>query len=103
MDAQEVAGDEGKFKLELLRLLKLIVPFSIEKFINLVKDYDAEVVRVKGEDIVLILGGTGVGKSTVIHYLSGSTMVFEDNESIRHISFDKDEAKGHLQLVKVSS
>ena len=32
MDAKQVIDDDKKFKLELLRLKELIVPFNIEKF-----------------------------------------------------------------------
>ncbi len=29
---------------------------------------------IAGKDIILLLGSTGVGKSTTIHYLAGSKM-----------------------------
>ena len=41
--------------------------------------------RIFQKDVVLLLGNTGAGKSTFIHYLSGSKMKRELVKGIEHI------------------
>ena len=67
-------SDKNKFKSALDCLLRNIAPFNIKMFRDMLVEYDKQVARVEGEDIYLLLGGTGVGKSTTMHFLCGSTM-----------------------------
>jgi ABC-type sugar transport system ATPase subunit len=41
------------------------------------------------KDIILLLGSTGCGKSTTVHYLCGSQMKKTENDSLLHISATK--------------
>jgi hypothetical protein len=40
---------------------------------------------LEGKDIILLLGSTGCGKSTTVHYLCGSKMIKTENEDLIHI------------------
>ena len=85
-------NDKKKFKAALVCLLREVRPFDIEMFRDLIGNYDEQVDKIKGADIYLLLGGTGVGKSTLIHYLSGSVMKFDTSAAaggMKHITFDK--------------
>ena len=44
---------------------------------------------MKDKDIYLLLGGTGVGKSTTIHFLCGSTMIMTKDGELSHITYSK--------------
>ena len=46
-------------------------------------EWSAESLR--GKDIILLLGSTGCGKSTTVHYLCGSKMIKTENEDLIHI------------------
>ena len=91
-EAAQAQQEEEKFKRSIERLLHSVAPFDIEKFRRLIVDYDAQIARVKNKHIYLLLGGTGVGKSTVIHYLSGSKARLSFWQTARgklpHITFD---------------
>ena len=56
-------------------------PFDIKKMLHLYDQTAAAAQRVKGKDICLLLGHTGAGKSTTIHFLAGSKMV-QDPKSL---------------------
>ena len=62
-------------------------------FRDMLVEYDKQVARVEGQDIFLLLGGTGVGKSTTMHFLCGSTMKMSKHQTkdgaLDHITFDK--------------
>jgi GTP-binding protein EngB required for normal cell division len=51
-----------------------------EKLIKLLLKVKDIVQNVEDKDIVLVIGKTGVGKSTLINYLNGGEMVFQENE-----------------------
>jgi putative ribosome biogenesis GTPase RsgA len=40
---------------------------------------------IKGKSIFILLGGSGVGKSTTIHYLAESEMIETEIEGLTHI------------------
>ena len=73
-EAETSISDKDKFDISLTCLLKNIEPFDIANFKKLLGDYHPQILRVKDKDIYLLLGGTGVGKSTTIHFLCGSKM-----------------------------
>ena len=58
--------------------------FEISKFIDRYNEYKHTSHALRGKNIVLFLGSTGVGKSTTIHYLCGSKM--NQNPQTGHIS-----------------
>ncbi len=55
-------------------LLTEIRPFNIEETLRLIGKAEEASNRIAGKDVVLILGNTGAGKSTTIHFLGGSTL-----------------------------
>jgi ABC-type multidrug transport system ATPase subunit len=67
-------------------LLQLVIKFDFEEFFDLNRKVDKSAELITGKDIILLLGSTGSGKSTTIHYLCGSKMeIIEDKTGIMHI------------------
>jgi flagellar biosynthesis GTPase FlhF len=48
---------------------------AADKLQGLVKKTNEAARMIQGEDIILLLGNTGVGKSTTTHFLAGSRML----------------------------
>ena len=46
---------------------------------------DEAAKRIKGKSIFMLLGGSGVGKSTTIHFLAGSKMIETKVGGLTHI------------------
>ena len=67
-------------------LLKEIRPFDIREFHTLVSKARESSNSVNGQDILLLLGRTGAGKSTTIHFLAGSTMGKKKVDGLDHIA-----------------
>ena len=83
-------SDKKEFKKSLNGLLRSIEPFNVNMFRELIGEYEDASEKVKDEDIYLLIGPTGAGKSTCLHYLAGSTMVKQiistGNGNIEHIT-----------------
>lgn len=60
---------------ELDKMLKKIRPLNIKEMKRLMQKVDPAAQLVKKQKVILLLGKTGVGKSTTIQYLAGSKMV----------------------------
>ena len=75
---------------ELESAMKNILTFDIEGMLKLFGKTIEASKQVAGKDICLVLGRTGAGKSTTIHFLTGPTMV-------------QDATTGHIQPVKVTN
>lgn len=76
----------------LFSLMKYIQPVDLDYILQVVDKTKEATGNIKDKDIILLLGGTGAGKSTTIHFLSGSTMVMEQLDGFEHIapqSYDK--------------
>jgi len=58
----------------LKKVLKSIRPLDIQELCRLIKKVDDAAVLIEDKDIILLLGVTGSGKSTTIHFLGESTM-----------------------------
>ena len=88
-EASNCTEDGKKFKKALKGLLRSIEPFDIDLFKELIVKYEEEGKKIKGEEIFMLLGPTGAGKSTTLHYLAGSKMkritMKTDNGEITHI------------------
>ncbi|CAF4659979.1 unnamed protein product, partial [Rotaria sp. Silwood2] len=69
----------------LEKILKLIRPLNIPELFRLFEKVDETAHLIKGEDIILLLGGTGAGKSTTIHFLGGSLLKEIKVTGLNHI------------------
>lgn len=77
---------DWKSSKELLEaLLREIRPFDIQELQRLVLKAREAAKSIEGQDILLLLGRTGAGKSTTIHFLSGSKMEKQYIEGLTHI------------------
>ena len=69
----------------LTRIRKAIRPLDVAGLIDNIRGTNTAAQSIKGRDIILILGCTGVGKSTLIHFLAGSKItVTETEDDIPH-------------------
>ncbi|CAF1013256.1 unnamed protein product [Didymodactylos carnosus] len=73
-------------KPNLEMLLKELKPFDIQDMLRLIKKTDESAELITGQDIILLLGGTGSGKSTTIHYMAGSKMAATRVRELNHIA-----------------
>lgn len=58
----------------LYRMLRNLQPLDVAHLLKLLEQTSISAEVIRGQDIILLLGATGSGKSTTIHYLSGSEM-----------------------------
>lgn len=73
--------------LDLLRkIFGEISPLDIHELFRLVEKVDDAAELIKNKDIIFLLGGTGSGKSTTIHFLAGSTMTATKVGGLNHIT-----------------
>ncbi|EAR88873.1 helicase carboxy-terminal domain protein, putative (macronuclear) [Tetrahymena thermophila SB210] len=56
------------------KLIKKVRPLNIHEMKRLIHEADKAAKVIEGQDIIILLGGTGAGKSTTIHFLAGSEM-----------------------------
>ncbi|ETO12050.1 hypothetical protein RFI_25326, partial [Reticulomyxa filosa] len=59
--------------------------FDIAKMLELTKKADEAAKAIKDKDVILFLGGTGTGKSTLIHFLAGSELERKTVDNRLHI------------------
>lgn len=83
-------------------MLKEFQVFDIQKLFLLVEDARETGRKIKNQDIVLLLGPTGVGKSTTLHYLAGSKMEKVKLKGLTHIK-PKSGTVGHAVLRAVTT
>ena len=69
----------------LKQILRRINPLDMQKLFRLVNEIDDTAHLLKGKDVILFLGETGVGKSTTIHFLSGSILVPTVIDGLNHL------------------
>ena len=74
--------------------LKEVQPLDLQALFQRIRATEAAAARIKDQDIILLLGDTGSGKSTTVHWLSGSTL-----EEVAVMDEDGDEV---LQLKPVA-
>ncbi|KAL4441130.1 hypothetical protein ABPG74_002080 [Tetrahymena malaccensis] len=62
------------------KILKKIRPLNINEMKRLMQEADKAAKMIEGQEVILLLGGTGAGKSTTIHFLAGSVMSLQEVE-----------------------
>jgi energy-coupling factor transporter ATP-binding protein EcfA2 len=86
---------------ELAAIKNETQPFDIEECIDLINKADEASGKIRKEKILLLLGITGAGKSTLIHYLANTTFEKKVINGVAH--FEPSEVKNeHLRDVKTS-
>ena len=73
-------------------------PFNFQEFFDLAVQVDEASNRIKDKEIILLLGSTGCGKSTTIHYLCGSKMISKTVNGLPHIESEKVENPDLLKV-----
>ncbi|ETO02428.1 hypothetical protein RFI_35008, partial [Reticulomyxa filosa] len=73
--------------------------FDIAKMLELTKKADEAAKAIKDKDVILFLGGTGTGKSTLIHFLAGSELKEEIVDGQSHIVPTKIKSKALSDIV----
>ncbi len=71
-----------------------IAVLDTDFLVDLLKQNKEAARRIVGKDVVLLLGNTGAGKSTTIHFLGGSTM---------QMVVDERSGRDHLKVVNTLS
>ena len=89
---------EGKQHLQ--EAIKTMRSFGINKFVDRYNEYNHASHALKGKNIVLFLGSTGVGKSTTIHYLCGSQMQKNKNGHISAVA-GKNKNSDYLKRIEL--
>ncbi|CAF3393714.1 unnamed protein product, partial [Rotaria socialis] len=69
----------------LEKILKFIRPFNISELFRLFDQINERARLIKDEDVILLLGKTGVGKSTTIHFFGGSELREVKVTGLNHI------------------
>ncbi|KAL4489791.1 hypothetical protein ABPG72_022431 [Tetrahymena utriculariae] len=92
--------DQNNFEVlahEIDKLMKKIRPLNINEMKRLIQQADMAAKMIEGQEIILLLGGTGAGKSTTIHFLAGSQMGFQE------IQLEKDSFLQYIAPVQVKN
>lgn len=71
---------------ELVTIQEKIRTVDFDLLVKLVRQTDESAKKIKDLDIVLLLGATGSGKSTTIHFLAGSEMEETELGGFEHIA-----------------
>jgi ABC-type multidrug transport system fused ATPase/permease subunit len=71
---------------EVKNLFKEIRPLDIPDMFRLIRKSDETANLIKDQDIVLLVGPTGVGKTTTIHSLAGSKMIETTENGMYHVA-----------------
>ena len=73
----------------LLRIILATSPLDVALLLDSVRGSIVASHLIKGKDIILLLGSTGVGKSTLMHFLAGSRMRVTTVGGIPHVEPEK--------------
>ena len=77
-------GDWKSAKSSLRLRLKEVQPLNIAEVERLIKKGSEAATLIRGKDAIIFIGETGVGKSTTLHYLSGSRIIRRELEKGYH-------------------
>lgn len=82
-----IRKEDWKSSLALVnKALMRIRPLNISELFRIIKRVDTTAEKIKNKDIILFLGGTGSGKSTLIHFFAGSKMEWQKVKGLNHIA-----------------
>ncbi|ETN99274.1 hypothetical protein RFI_38207, partial [Reticulomyxa filosa] len=81
---QEFYNDDDKKEDE--RKFDEKIGFDISLMLKLVAKAEEAAEQIRDKNVILFLGGTGVGKSSLIHFLAGSTMEQQIVNGLPHIA-----------------
>jgi len=76
--------DWKKMKRELLEMLTHWKVLDLGEILELIEKTNEASTSIENQDILLLLGKTGAGKSTTIHYLTGSEFEKRTENGITH-------------------
>ncbi len=82
---------------EATKLLKYLQPVDLDLMQILMDKTESAAAYIKDKEIVLLLGITGVGKSTTIHFLAGSKLETTKVKGLRHIAYVVNELHPELK------
>ena len=79
--------------------------FNVSSCLELIGKSRQAGIKLAGQDVILLLGRTGAGKSTLIHWLCGSTFESQQIDGLLHIapvtlkrlSLDKIKTSPHMR------
>lgn len=83
IEGQLKKNDPKELCAAIDNLLKKICIFNLTEFKYFINQGNNATNEIKDEDITMLFGGTGVGKSTTIHKLAGT--VFDKNPDLNYI------------------
>ena len=72
--------------------------FNFQEFFSYIEKNNRVSELLLNREIILILGTMGAGKSTTIHYLSGSEMIETSINGLKHIYFNNVLSKDLIQV-----
>ncbi|ETO30347.1 hypothetical protein RFI_06773 [Reticulomyxa filosa] len=83
---QELNDEEDEKKEIINKPIQKKEHFDIKLMLEFVKKAEEAADTIKDQNVILMLGGTGTGKSTLIHFLAGSTMEDQIVDGKPHIA-----------------
>ena len=76
---------DSEFSLSKLYFIRNeIRPLDIDLLNDCISKTNAAAIAIENKDIILLIGDTGAGKSTTVHFLAESTLI-ESNDGLDHI------------------
>ncbi|UJR19846.1 hypothetical protein I4U23_022979 [Adineta vaga] len=63
-----------------------ISPLNVSELFRIIKRIDTVAEKIKNKDVIFFLGGTGSGKSTLIHFFAGSKLERQKVNGLNHIT-----------------